>query len=117
MNKLVLSTICWGFLLWLVGYILGIILFFFAPKNLIGFIILPIGVVLTTYILNIKFKYKLFKHYAFIAVIWLLIALIFDYFFIVVLFNSSNYYKSDVVIYYVITFILPFIFFFLRNKK
>ncbi len=36
----------WGFLLWLVGYLLGFAFFIFVPAPLIGWIIMPAGVVI-----------------------------------------------------------------------
>ena len=35
----------WGFVLWLIGYALGVILFAFVPVNFIGWMIMPIGTV------------------------------------------------------------------------
>jgi len=36
---LVKDSLGWGFLLWLVGYILGIALFFVIPSDLIGWVV------------------------------------------------------------------------------
>ena len=36
----------WGFVLWLIGYLLGMILFFVVPPDMIGWVILPIGIVI-----------------------------------------------------------------------
>ena len=33
----------WGFILWLVGYVLGVMLFAVLPPSLIGWAITPIG--------------------------------------------------------------------------
>jgi hypothetical protein len=105
--KVFLNTIFWGFILWLIGYILGFIFFAFIPKDLIGWYILPIGVVITLWILFKKIARKEFTCYFGIAIFWTLIAAVFDYLFIVKLLNSSNYYKLDVYIYYLLTFLLP----------
>lgn len=41
----------WGFVLWLIGYGLGIILFAFVSPDLIGWIIMPIGIIITLWVL------------------------------------------------------------------
>lgn len=40
------DTLGWGFLLWLIGYALGMILFSIVPHSLIGWIIMPIGAII-----------------------------------------------------------------------
>jgi len=45
------------------------------------------------------------------AVVWTLIAIVFDYFFIVKAFKPADgYYKLDVYFYYIFTFLMPLIF-------
>jgi hypothetical protein len=107
--KVFLNTILWGFILWLIGYILGFIFFAFVPKDVIGWYILPIGVIITLWVLFKKIARKEFKCYFGIAIFWTLIAIVFDYLFIVRLLNSHTYYKLDVYIYYFLTFLLPLI--------
>lgn len=98
----------WGFLLWLIGYILGIILFMIVPQSMIGWIITPIGITLTLWVLFKKVKGDNFRYYLFLAISWVLIAIVFDYFFLVKAFNPADgYYKLDVYIYYAVTFTLP----------
>jgi hypothetical protein len=44
MNKqFIKDAFGWGFILWLVGYGLGIILFMLVPLSMVGWIIMPIG--------------------------------------------------------------------------
>lgn len=111
MNKLLLKDILgWGFVLWLVGYILGIVLFVIVPNSLIGWIIMPIGTVITLWVLFKKVKSKTLKSYVILSLAWTLIAVVFDYIFIVKMFNPADgYYKLDVYLYYIITFMLPII--------
>ena len=100
----------WGFILWLIGYALGIIFFPFVPLSIVGWIIMPIGTIITIWVLIKKVKTETFQHYALLAVIWTLIAIIFDYFFLVKLFKPvDGYYKLDVYLYYTLTFVLPLI--------
>lgn len=111
MNKQLLKdTLGWGFILWIIGYILGIVFFAFVPPTLIGWVLMPIGVIITLWVLFNKIKNESFQHYILLAISWVLIAIIFDYFFLVKLFKPADgYYKLDVYIYYTLTFLLPLI--------
>ena len=98
----------WGFLLWLIGFGLGIALFSIVPLSLIGWIILPVGVAITLWVLFKIVKGESLKHYLVLAVFWTLIAVVFDYIFLVKAFKPADgYYKLDVYLYYVLTFLLP----------
>lgn len=100
----------WGFTLWLIGYGLGMILFSIVPINMIGLVITPIGTIITLWVLFKKIKGNSFQYYLFLALVWTLIAIVFDYFFLVKAFNPADgYYKFDVYLYYALTFVLPLI--------
>ena len=118
-GKIFLNTVFWGFILWLFGYVMGIIFFFFVPKDLIGFVILPLGFAFTLWVLLKKIIRESFVCYVGLGVIWTIMAVAFDYFFIVRLFQSADYYKPDVYIYYVLTFVLPVVigWYKFRNSK
>lgn len=111
MNKQLLKdSLGWGFALWLIGYILGFVFFAFVPKNMLGWVIMPIGTIITLWVLFKKIKGDSFKYYIKLALAWTLIAIVFDYFFMVKLLNPTDgYYKTDVYLYYTLTFILPLI--------
>ena len=111
MNKTVVKEVVgWGILLWLIGYVLGFIFFFIMPKALIGWVIMPIGIVITLWVLLKKIKPNTLKHYLSLALVWTLIAIVFDYVFIVLTLKpAGGYYKPDVYLYYSITFLLPLI--------
>lgn len=109
-KHLLKDALGWGLLLWLAGYLLGIILFMFVPSALVGWIIMPLGVVLTLWILWKKIKSTALPYYLLLALIWTLMAVILDYFFLVKLFKPADgYYKLDVYLYYLATFVLPLI--------
>ena len=109
-RQLFKDTIGWGVLLWLIGYVLGIVFFMIFPPSLIGWLILPIGTVITIWVLIKKITATTFKNYILLAVVWTQIAIIFDYFFLVKVFNPADgYYKLDVYIYYFLTLILPLV--------
>jgi hypothetical protein len=98
----------WGFILWLLGYLLSFVLFFIVPLSYIGWILMPLGILVTLWVLFKKITIKEFKQYLIIAVIWALIAIVLDYLFIVKTLNPvDGYYKPSVYIYYILTLILP----------
>ena len=105
--KFYIDAFIWGFLLWLIGYLLGIILFFVVPQDMIGWVILPAGIIITLWVLFKKIKGDSINNYLYLAIVWTLIAVVFDYLFIVKALNAGGYYKLDVYLYYVLTFILP----------
>lgn len=107
-KNLLKDSLGWGFVLWLIGYGLGMILFSVVPISLIGWIILPIGTTITLWVLFKKIKGDTFQYYVLLAFVWVIIAIIFDYFFIVKLLKPADfYYKTDVYLYYSLTFLLP----------
>lgn len=108
------SIIGWGIGLWFFGYILGFVLFAFVPQNLIGWVIMPFGILATLWVLHKKIKSVDFNYYLKLSVIWTLIAIIFDYLFLVKLLKPVGYYKFDVYLYYFLTFTLPLV---VRWKK
>jgi len=108
----------WGFVLWLIGYALGIVLFPVVPNSLLGWVIMPIGIMITLWVLFKKVKAKTLQDYLLIACVWTLIAVICDYFLLVKVFKPADgYYKLDVYLYYVITFVLPLLVGWKKIKK
>ena len=106
-GKIFLNTIFWGFILWLFGYILGVAFFAFLPSELIGWYIMPIALVATIWVLFKKIERDSFTCYIGLGVIWMVMAIVLDYFFLVKLFKTVGYYKIDVYIYYFLTLALP----------
>lgn len=106
-GKILLNTLFWGFILWLVGYILGIIFFKLVPQEQIGWYVMPLGILFTLWVLTKKIKRDSFTCYIGLGIIWTIMALLLDYFFLVKMFNASDYYKLDVYIYYIVTLLLP----------
>jgi hypothetical protein len=104
------DTLLWGTLLWLLGYLVSVALFAIVPVSMIGWIILPIGVVATLLILFFRVRSRSLSHYVVIAVAWTLIAIVLDFLLIVKLFKPEDgYYKFDVYLYYLLTFTLPLV--------
>jgi len=106
-GKIFLNTVFWGFMLWLFGYILGIIFFAFVPKNMIGWFVSPLGIIFTLWVLLKKIKREELMCYFGLGLIWTIMAMALDYVFLVKLFKATDYYKLDVYVYYILTFILP----------
>ena len=119
MNKLFYKdAFGWGFILWIIGYVLGIIFFAVVPPNMIGWVIMPIGIIITLWVLFKKINTGSMKYYLWLAIVWTLIAVIFDYFFLVKVFKPADgYYKLDVYLYYVLTFVMPLVVGWRKNLK
>jgi len=115
-KQLLKDSLVWGFVLWLIGYILSFTLFFMVPPMMIGWIIAPIGTAITLFVLFRKIKGNNFKYYLYLAIIWTSMAILLDYVFIIKLLNPVGYYKPSVFLYYILTFVLP-LFVYWRNKK
>lgn len=100
-----------GFLVWLIGYLAGIVLYFFVPADVLGWILFVIFTPIVILICYKRFKKRSesISYYALVAAVWLVIAIAFDYLFLVGLLNAPNYYKLDVYVYYASTFLIPFL--------
>jgi len=102
------DAVGWGLVLWVIGYVLGIMLFALVPAGLIGWIITPIGTVFTVWVAFKKVHGTSLPYYGLVALVWLLIAVAGDYLLIVKAFKPADgYYKPDVYLYYVLTLAIP----------
>lgn len=107
-RRLLIEAFGWGSLLWLFGYLLGIIFFMFVPAALIGWFITPIGIAATIWVLLNRVRQRAWSLYVAIGAAWTVLAIALDYAFIVLLLHPEDgYYKFDVYLYYALTFILP----------
>ena len=98
----------WGLMLWFIGYIMGIVFFFVLPPALIGWVILPVGFIITLWVVLKKVKGDTLQYYVALAIVWIVTATLLDYLFIVKVFKPADgYYKLDVYLYYSLTFIIP----------
>jgi hypothetical protein len=105
-----LNTFTWGFVLWLIGYVAGFVLFFIVPKAYIGWIITPFATMLTIWVIMKKVRRPELMCYFGLGLMWTLVAVGLDYAFIVKMLKTGNsYYKPDVYLYYALTFTLPMI--------
>lgn len=107
-GRLLKDGLGWGFVLWLIGYALSVMLFAFVPASLLGWIITPIGTVLALWVAFRKVQGDALSHYVLVALAWVTIAVIGDYLFIVKAFKPADgYYKPDVYLYYALTMAIP----------
>ncbi len=107
-KKIIIDTVGWGVVFWIIGYLLGIVLFFLIPPSLLGWVIMPIGITITLWVLLKRIKSNSLQYYLILGVVWAIIAIVLDYFLLVKVFNPlDGYYKLDVYIYYFITLLLP----------
>lgn len=104
------DTLGWGFIVWLVGYILGFALVFIVPVSMVGWVVMPFGVAFTLWVLYKKVATDSTSKRVALAIVWTVLAVVLDYLFIVQAFHPADgYYKLDVYAYYALTFILPFV--------
>ena len=69
---------------------------------------MPIGIAITFWVLLKRGKGDTIQYYFKLAIVWTVIAIVFDYFFIVKMFKPTDgYYKLDVYLYYAFTFAIP----------
>jgi hypothetical protein len=108
-KQLIKQALLWGIILWLIGYVLGFVFFAIVPISVIGWFIMPIGILITLWVL-VKKIHGSVRYYLIIAIVWTVIAIALDYLFIVkALKPADGYYKLDVYLYYILTFLLPII--------
>lgn len=115
--RIFLNTVFWGSILWLFGYILGFVFFAFAPKGMIGWLIMPFGLAATFWVLIKKIKREKLLCYFGLGIIWTIMAIALDYVFLVKLLGAVDYYKIDVYLYYFLMFALPIAVGLYRFKK
>jgi hypothetical protein len=102
------NMLTWGFILWLVGYLAGMVLFFIVPQDYIGWIISPFATIFTIWVLMKKVKRPELMCYFGTGLIWMIMAIVLDFIFIVLLLKTGvSYYQPDVILYYLLTLILP----------
>ena len=98
----------YGFVLWLIGYVLGFVFYAFVPPAEIGWYVMPLGIAITLYVLWNYIRMQLMRDALTIGIGWSVIAIVCDYLFIVLLLNPvDGYYKLDVYLYYLLTLVLP----------
>jgi len=100
-----------GFLVWLIGYLAGIALYFALSPDVLGWVIFVIFTPIVIFLCYKRFgkRKETIPYYGLVATVWLIIAVIFDYVFLVKLLNPPVYYKLDVYVYYASTFLIPFL--------
>lgn len=118
MKKKLMDFLGWGLILWLIGYLLGIILFVLVPRALIGWVIMPIATAITLWVLFKKITSNSIGYYLLVGIVWTLIAIVLDYTFIVKMLNPPDgYYKLDVQLYYLLILTLPIAVGLVKSRK
>jgi hypothetical protein len=121
MQQWIKDTAVLGIGLWLIGYLASLVLFFSSYAKIMGWILLiiftPVTIAVTWWWFR-KRKDLTLEYYAKVGVVWVVIAVVFDYLFIVRLFQAT-YYEADVFVYYALTFLIPVGvgFYLLRNQN
>ena len=115
MSKLAKTTLVdaplLGIFVWFIGYLAGIVLYFFLSPDILGWVLFAVFTPIVILLCYMRFgkREESISYYAFVAAVWLIVAVVFDYFFLVKLLNPPVYYKLDVYIYYASTFLIPFL--------
>jgi hypothetical protein len=98
-----------GTVLWLIGYLASLALFFSPFAGIMGWILLviftPVTIAIAWWWFGKRERLPV-QYYAGVGVAWVLIAVVLDYLFIVLLFQAI-YYGPDVFVYYAVTFLIP----------
>jgi hypothetical protein len=109
MKQWIKDTAGLGVVLWLIGYLASLVLFFSPYAGIMGWILLavftPVTIAVTWWWFRQRERLPL-QYYACVGVAWTLIAIVLDYLFIVLMFQAT-YYESDVFVYYAVTFLIP----------
>jgi len=84
---------------------------------MIGWVIAPIGTVITLLVLFKKINSKDFGYYLKLGISWLILAVLLDYLFIVKILNPVGYYKPAVYFYYGLTLMLPILVWKIKENK
>lgn len=117
-KQFIKDAIGWGSGLWLIGYLLGIVLFMLVPANLIGWLLTPFATLITLWVLFKKVKGDTLRYYIMVALVWLAMAVVLDYLFLVSLLKPKDgYYKLDVYLYYALTLMLPMAVGWLKTRR
>ncbi len=99
-----------GILLWIIGYVASMALYFTPLAGSMGWVIAavltPVTVLVAWWWFANRDRLPL-CYYAGVGVSWTVIAVVLDYFFIVRLFNATSYYAPDVFLYYALMFLIP----------
>lgn len=109
MKPWIKDTLGLGTLLWLIGYLSSLVLFFTPYAGIMGWILIviftPVTIAVAWWLFGPKELHSL-HYYAGVGAAWTLIAVVSDYLFIVKLFQAT-YYEPDVFVYYALTFLIP----------
>lgn len=97
-----------GTLLWLIGYLTSLALFFSPFAGIMGWILIAVFTPVTVAVTWWWFRERdlTLPYYAGVGIAWTAIAVVLDSLFIVLLFQAS-YSGPDVFVYYALTFLIP----------
>ncbi len=98
----------WGLLLWLIGFVLGMLFYPLVPAEVIGWYVMPLGLLTTIFVLWKWVRVSSLGHALLVGLVWAALAIGLDYIFIVKLLHPADgYYKLDVYLYYLSCLLLP----------
>jgi len=110
MHPVLKDTAGLGTVLWLIGYLASMVLYFTPLSGTMGWILTAVFTpftLLVTWWWFVKRERLPLHYFAGVGVAWMVIAVVLDYLFIVRLFNATTYYAPDVFLYYTLVFLIP----------
>lgn len=118
MSKTILiGSLLWGILIWLVGYMLGFVFFYFVPLEHLGWYIMPFWIAVILWVLYVKVKSRTLSDYLFLGIVWCILSMVLDYYFVVELLHPSDgYYKFDVYLSYALILVIPPLVYWLKKR-
>jgi len=110
MDQWIKDTFGLGTVLWLMGYLASLVLFFTPFEGTMGWILTavftPVTIAITWWWFRRRECLPL-QYYAGVGIAWVVVAVVLDFLFIVLMFQATTYYKPDVFLYYALTFLIP----------
>lgn len=114
------DTLVYGLVIWLVGFVLGMVLFPFVEISVMGWILMPVTLIVALFLsMRIRRKRSAAAVSTFIGVglSWVALSLILDYAILVKGYSAENFYDVDIIIYYIGVLLIPIIVSLLPRKQ
>lgn len=104
------DTLIYGLVIWLVGFVLGMVLFPFVEISVMGWILMPVTLIVAL-LLSLRIRRKrsagAVSYFIGVGLSWVALSLILDYAILVKGYDAENFYDVDIIIYYVGVLLIP----------
>ncbi len=108
-RRIAADGLLWGFILWLLGFALGMLVYPFVEERWIGIFVLPVLLPVTVWVAYRRLRAGPFPAWypAAVGAVWAALAVALDWAFLVQAFDVEGYYDADVVAYYILALAIP----------